>query len=122
MASTNILPDDIDNTAGQTTETPNPKKPMKRVASFYTPYMEDRLRRKLKFYFMGPHEKFKAKRKCPWKLLLQIFKVFLVTAQVRITLMTEQSSCNLDKKALPSHCVYGRQVMLVQMRVLSMKM
>ena len=91
MASTNILPDDIDNTAGQTTETPNPKKPMKRMASFYTPYMEDRLRRKLKFYFMGPHEKFKAKRKCPWKLLLQIFKVFLVTAQVRITLMTEYS-------------------------------
>uniref|UniRef100_K1REV9 Mucolipin-3 n=1 Tax=Magallana gigas TaxID=29159 RepID=K1REV9_MAGGI len=82
MASTNILPDDIDNTAGQTTETPNPKKPMKRMASFYTPYMEDRLRRKLKFYFMGPHEKFKAKRKCPWKLLLQIFKVFLVTAQL----------------------------------------
>lgn len=82
MASSNILPDDIDNTAGQTTESPPQKKPLKRVASFYTPYMEDRLRRKLKFYFMGPHEKFKAKRKCPWKLLLQIFKVFLVTAQL----------------------------------------
>ncbi|XP_062591240.1 mucolipin-3-like [Saccostrea cucullata] len=82
MASTNTLPNDIDNTAGQTTEGPTPKKTLKRVASFYTPYMEDRLRRKLKFHFMGPHEKFKAKRKCPWKLVLQIFKVFLVTAQL----------------------------------------
>ncbi|XP_061180891.1 mucolipin-3-like [Saccostrea echinata] len=82
MASTNTLPNDIDNTAGQTTEGPTPKKSLKRVASFYTPYMEDRLRRKLKFHFMGPHEKFKAKRKCPWKLVLQIFKVFLVTAQL----------------------------------------
>lgn len=84
MASSNILPDDIDNTAGQTTEGPPPKKPFHRVSSFYTPYMEDRLRRKLKFYFMGPHEKIKAKRKCPWKLVLQIFKVFIVTAQVRL--------------------------------------
>lgn len=84
MASTNILPDNTDNTAGQTADRPSPKKPLNRVASFYTPYMEDRLRRKLKFYFMGPHEKIIAKRKCPWKLLLQIFKVVIVTVQVRL--------------------------------------
>ncbi|XP_022318033.2 mucolipin-3-like [Crassostrea virginica] len=82
MASTNILPDNTDNTAGQTADRPSPKKPLNRVASFYTPYMEDRLRRKLKFYFMGPHEKIIAKRKCPWKLLLQIFKVVIVTVQL----------------------------------------
>jgi hypothetical protein len=31
---------------------------------------------------MGPHEKIIARRKCPWKLLLQIAKVVLVTVQV----------------------------------------
>lgn len=60
----------------------NPKQGLKRVKSFYTPYMEDKLCRKLKFFFMGPHEKIKAKRKCPWKLLIQIMKIILVTAQV----------------------------------------
>lgn len=60
----------------------SPKPGLSRVKSFYTPYMEDRLCRKLKFFFMGPHEKVKAKRKCPWKLLIQILKIILVTAQL----------------------------------------
>lgn len=57
---------------------------LRRVSSYYTPYLEDRLRRKLKFYFMGPHEKYKAKKKCPWKLLLQILKIIIVTIQLVI--------------------------------------
>lgn len=60
----------------------NPKPGMKRVKSFYTPYMEDKLCRRLKYFFMGPHEKIRAKRKCPWKLLIQVIKIILVTAQV----------------------------------------
>lgn len=56
--------------------------PLRRVQSFYTPYMEDRLLRRLKFFFMGPHEKIKAKRKCPWKLIIQVLKILLVTIQV----------------------------------------
>lgn len=56
--------------------------PLRRVKSFYTPYMEDRLLRRLKFFFMGPHEKIKAKRKCPWKLIIQVLKILLVTIQV----------------------------------------
>jgi hypothetical protein len=71
-----------------------PRPGMTRVSSFYTPYMEDRLCRKLKFFFMGPHEKIKAKRKCPWKLLIQIFKILLVTIQVIFCLLL-QSLTNL---------------------------
>ncbi|XP_053394863.1 mucolipin-3-like isoform X2 [Mercenaria mercenaria] len=67
------------NTQGRGTE---PKPGLTRVRSFYTPYMEDKLCRKLKYFFMGPHEKIKAKRKCPWKLLIQILKIALVTAQL----------------------------------------
>ena len=44
--------------------------------------MEDRLRRRLKYFFMDPCEKWNAKRKFPWKLVLQIVKIVLVTIQV----------------------------------------
>jgi hypothetical protein len=74
-----IKPDNNEN-IGQKKHGVHPKKPLKRCPS--TPYLEDKLRRKLKFYFMGPHEKIIARRKCPWKLLLQIAKVVLVTVQV----------------------------------------
>jgi len=45
---------------------------------------EEKIKRKLKFFFMNPVEKYYATRKLPWKLLLQILKVFLVTAQLWI--------------------------------------
>ena len=44
----------------------------------------DRLRRRLKYFFMNPCEKYRAKRKTPWKLILQLVKVILVTIQVNI--------------------------------------
>jgi mucolipin 3 len=43
---------------------------------------EDELRRKLKYFFMNPCQKFVAKRRLPWKLLLQLVKVVLVTVQL----------------------------------------
>jgi len=46
----------------------------------------DRLRRRLKYFFMNPCEKYRAKRKTPWKLILQLVKVILVTIQVNIGL------------------------------------
>ena len=84
------LPDNDENSvnnaatdSGEASSSSGPSRPgMKRMSSYYTPYLEDRLRRKLKFFFMGPDEKFKARRKVPWKLLLQILKIFIVTAQV----------------------------------------
>ncbi|KAK4303951.1 hypothetical protein Pmani_024076 [Petrolisthes manimaculis] len=42
----------------------------------------ERMRRRLKFHFMNPMEKWQAKRRFPWKLLLQIVKILVVTAQL----------------------------------------
>lgn len=57
---------------------------LKRMPSYYTPDMEDRMRRRLKFFFMDPIEKWKAKKRTPWKLLIQIVKIILVTVQVGV--------------------------------------
>lgn len=42
----------------------------------------DSLRRHLKYFFMNPCQKYRAKRKTPYKLILQIVKVVLVTVQL----------------------------------------
>ncbi len=47
--------------------------------------MEDKMKRKLKFHFMDPYQKWKARRKFPWKLIIQFVKVVLVTVQVSNT-------------------------------------
>ncbi|XP_031430158.1 mucolipin-3 isoform X2 [Clupea harengus] len=39
-------------------------------------------RRKLKFFFMNPCEKYKARGRKPWKLLLQIIKTAIITIQL----------------------------------------
>lgn len=39
-------------------------------------------RRKLKYFFMNPCEKYKARGRKPWKLILQIIKVAIITIQV----------------------------------------
>ncbi|XP_053549215.1 mucolipin-3 [Bombina bombina] len=43
---------------------------------------EDQLRRKLKFFFMNPCEKFRARGRKPWKLCIQILKIAMVTVQL----------------------------------------
>ena len=45
---------------------------------------EEKIKRKLKFFFLNPVEKYYATRKLPWKLCLQILKVFIVTVQLWI--------------------------------------
>ncbi|EAW73220.1 mucolipin 2, isoform CRA_b [Homo sapiens] len=42
---------------------------------------EECLREDLKFYFMSPCEKYRARRQIPWKLGLQILKIVMVTTQ-----------------------------------------
>ena len=44
--------------------------------------LEDQMRRKLKFFFMNPWEKFWARGRKPWKLAIQILKIAMVTDQV----------------------------------------
>ncbi|GAB5575220.1 mucolipin-2 isoform X3 [Prionailurus iriomotensis] len=44
--------------------------------------LEDQMRRKLKFFFMNPCEKFWARGRKPWKLGIQILKIAMVTIQL----------------------------------------
>lgn len=43
---------------------------------------EEDLRRRLKYYFMSPCDKFRAKGRKPFKLVLQVVKILIVTIQV----------------------------------------
>lgn len=44
-----------------------------------SPCSEEVLKRRLKYFFMNPLEKWKAKGKFPWKLILQVVKMLFVT-------------------------------------------
>nr|XP_020661459.1 mucolipin-1-like [Pogona vitticeps] len=44
---------------------------------------EEELRRRLKYFFMSPCDKFRAKGRKPFKLVLQVVKILIVTIQVR---------------------------------------
>ncbi|XP_065162085.1 mucolipin-3-like [Atheta coriaria] len=43
---------------------------------------EERMRRKLQFFFMNPIEKWQAKRRFPYKFVVQVIKIILVTMQL----------------------------------------
>ncbi|CAB3368158.1 Hypothetical predicted protein [Cloeon dipterum] len=43
---------------------------------------EEKMRRKLRFFFMNPIEKWQAKRRFPFKFIVQLIKIVLVTAQL----------------------------------------
>uniref|UniRef100_A0A8D0VJJ9 Mucolipin TRP cation channel 3 n=1 Tax=Sus scrofa TaxID=9823 RepID=A0A8D0VJJ9_PIG len=44
--------------------------------------LEDQMRRKLKFFFMTPCEKFWTRGRKPWKLAMQVLKIAMVTIQL----------------------------------------
>ncbi|KAM7142415.1 mucolipin-1 isoform 3-T3 [Molossus nigricans] len=46
-----------------------------------TPLEEEDLRRRLKYFFMSPCDKFRAKGRKPFKLMLQVVKILVVTVQ-----------------------------------------
>ncbi|KAF4518214.1 hypothetical protein B566_EDAN005939 [Ephemera danica] len=43
---------------------------------------EEKMRRKLRFFFMNPIEKWQAKRRFPYKFIVQVIKIVFVTAQL----------------------------------------
>ena len=43
---------------------------------------EEKIKGKLRFFFLNPLEKYWATRRLPWKLLLQILKILIVTVQL----------------------------------------
>lgn len=52
------------------------------VNSSYSVDDKDCLRRRLKFHFMDPLDKFRARKKFPWKLFVQVVKIIIVTVQL----------------------------------------
>lgn len=52
----------------------------------------ERLRRKIKYYFMNPCEKYHARGRKPWKLILQIIKIAIITIQVHGILKHDPSN------------------------------
>ncbi|XP_060132753.1 mucolipin-3 isoform X3 [Zootoca vivipara] len=52
--------------------------------------LEDQLRRKLKFFFMNPCEKFWARGRKPWKLGTQLLKIVMVTIQLVVFGLSNQ--------------------------------
>lgn len=55
--------------------------------------LEDRdnvecLRRRIKYFFMNPCEKYHARGRKPWKLILQLIKIAIITIQVAFSDMT----------------------------------
>ncbi|XP_014243557.1 mucolipin-3-like isoform X2 [Cimex lectularius] len=55
---------------------------------------EAKLRKKLKFFFMNPIEKWKTKRRFPYKFLVQIIKIALVTIQISLFAHTRYNYVN----------------------------
>lgn len=66
---------------------------------FGCPLEEEALRRKLKYFFMSPCDKYHAKGRKPFKLILQLIKIVIVTVQVRHLFESE-----VLRKSLYYHC------------------
>lgn len=49
----------------------------------------EHLRRKIKYYFMNPCEKYHARGRKPWKLVLQLIKIVIITIQVESSDVTK---------------------------------
>lgn len=75
---------------------------------------ETALKEDLKFYFMNPCDKYRARHQIPWKLALQILKIVMVTSQVIFTLLLLLESvvmaCRRSRpvvlhSAIPRYCL-----------------
>lgn len=47
-----------------------------------SPRLRAVMKTKIKYHYMNPFQKFRARRRKPWKLVVQIVKVFLITIQI----------------------------------------
>ncbi|XP_045675950.1 mucolipin-1 isoform X4 [Phyllostomus hastatus] len=62
---------------------------------------EEDLRRRLKYFFMSPCDKFRAKGRKPFKLMLQVVKILVVTVQMRLPRPREVNPSNSCMKQAP---------------------
>lgn len=75
---------------------------------------EECLRRKLKYFFMSPCDKYHAKGRKPYKLILQLLKIIIVTAQVCCML---QLSCFFHRFFIFG-CLFAQNVLYVLIEIL----
>ncbi|KAF7689504.1 mucolipin-1a [Silurus meridionalis] len=59
---------------------------------------EEELRRKLKYFFMSPCDKYHAKGRKPFKLVLQMLKIIIVTAQLVLFGLSNQMVVNFKEE------------------------
>lgn len=48
-----------------------------------TPSLREVMKTKITYHYMNPFQKYRARRRKPWKLVVQIVKIVLITIQVR---------------------------------------
>ncbi|XP_044762134.1 mucolipin-3-like [Coccinella septempunctata] len=65
---------------------------------------EDRLRKRLQFYFMNPIEKWIARRRIPYKFIIQLIKIVLVTLQLSLYSHTRYQHVNYTFDNRVSFC------------------
>ncbi|KAM7409816.1 hypothetical protein PAMA_001356 [Pampus argenteus] len=58
------------------------------------------LRRKIKYYFMNPCEKYHARGRKPWKLILQIIKIAIITIQLMSFGLSNQMVVTFKEESL----------------------
>lgn len=71
-----------------------PYAPTTMPISPMTAINEDRMRRKLQFYFMNPIEKWQARRKFPYKFVVQLIKLVVLTLQLCLFAYSQYNHVN----------------------------
>ncbi|KAM9461746.1 mucolipin-2 isoform 2-T2 [Clarias gariepinus] len=83
---------------------PNINPPSNTMSMGLDQTLEESLRDDLKYYFMSPCEKYRARRQLPWKLTVQILKIAMITTQYSLLDQLSVGSVSYaeeDKKLLP---------------------
>ena len=68
-------------------------------------HFQDKMRRRLQFFFMNPIEKWQAKSRFPYKFVVQVIKIILVTMQLCLFAHSRYNHVNYtwDNKVTFSH-------------------
>jgi len=80
MRRINSVADQFSDASMEKSDSPSPPPPPRPPP--FSPHEVEEMRRVLKFFFMDPIQKWKAKRRFPWKLCLQLLKIVFITVQL----------------------------------------
>ncbi|XP_046405641.1 mucolipin-3-like isoform X2 [Ischnura elegans] len=82
-----------------------PSVPLSGYGAATTEKTEDKMRRKLKFFFMNPIEKWRVTRRLPYKLIVQVIKIAFVTLQLCLFASSRYNHVNYtsDNRVAFSH-------------------